>query len=106
MKGKIYFNAGSKDYFLAYADIIWIDNRGWYGVNIDRIYDKSKENDPEEFKWNPDNDSVLMRMDTVIAMPDTAIKIKEIKPVKKITPVKPAGKPVKPKTQMPAKKPE
>jgi hypothetical protein len=107
MRGKIYFNAGSKDYFMSYSDIIWVENRGWYGVNIDRIDEKSKENEPEEFEKNPDADSVMMmQMDTAIAMPDTAIKIKEINPIKKTTPVKPLGKTVKPKSQTPAKKPE
>jgi hypothetical protein len=106
MNGKIYFNAGSKDYFMAYADIIWIENRGWYGVNIDRVDEKSKENEPEEFKRSPDIDSVMMQVDSAMAIRDTTMKVEEIKPVKKTTPVKPTGKPLKVKSQTPAKKPD
>ena len=106
MKGKIYFNTDKKEYFMIYDEIIWFENLGWYGVNIDRIDEKSKENDPEEMKWSPGEDSVMMTVDTAIAMPDTAIKVKVVKPIKKTNPVKPAGKPVKVKSQTPAKKPE
>jgi hypothetical protein len=106
LNGKIYFNATGKEYFMTYSETLWFENHGWYGVVIDRIDEKSKENEPEENTGFEDMDSVRMIMDTAIAIPDTAIKNKEIKPVKKITPAKQKGKPVREKTQTPARKPD
>jgi hypothetical protein len=106
LNGRIYFNAGQKEFFMIYDEVIWFEELGWYGVDIGRIDEKSKENDPEEIERNLDDDSAMMAVDSVIAMPDTSINVKEIKPVKKTPPVKPTGKPVKGKLQSAAKKPE
>jgi hypothetical protein len=96
------------EYFLKYNDIIWFENHGWYGVTFDRIDEKSKENEPEEFDLGV-ADSAAMIMDTAMMMVDTAIAAPvekpAIKPIKSNTePVK--NKSIKPKTQAPARKPD
>ena len=108
LEGKIYFNVGKLEYFLNYDEIIWFENYGWYGVSIDRIDEKSKENDPEEMEVQV-ADSTMMMMDSVAAVMDTVKVIPEKSPVIKPsknekTPVK--NNTVKPKNQMEAKKPE
>jgi hypothetical protein len=101
LEGKIYFNIDKMEYFLKYNDIIWFENHGWYGVTFDRVDEKSKENEPEEFDLSV-RDSVSMMMDTAIAAP---VEKPAIKPTKSNTvPVK--NKPVKTKSQSPANKPE
>jgi hypothetical protein len=108
LEGKIYFNIDKMEYFLKYNDIIWFENHGWYGVTFDRIDEKSKENEPEEFDLGV-ADSAAMIMDTAMMMVDTAIAAPvekpAIKPIKSNTePVK--NKSIKPKTQAPARKPD
>jgi hypothetical protein len=44
LTGKIYFNIGSKEYFMEFKDVIWFENQGWYGVEIVQVNQKSKEN--------------------------------------------------------------
>lgn len=48
MSGKIYFNVGAKEYYMSYNQVIWFAGSGWYGVNIKRIDEKSKETDEED----------------------------------------------------------
>lgn len=109
LKGKIYFNVDKMEYFLQYDEIIWFENYGWYGVSIDRVDEKSKENEPEEMDLEV-ADSTMMMVDTMAAeVLDTAIFVPETKPVIKPTkstkePLK--GKTVKPKNQTAAYKPE
>jgi hypothetical protein len=110
LEGKIYFNVGKLEYFLKYDEIIWFENLGWYGVSIDRIDEKSKENDLDEMDWN-DSDTAIMAMDSMameVAL-DTVMTLPETKPV--IKPSKSTKEPVKnktekPKTESPANKPE
>src|SRR5258706_29681 len=106
LNGKIYFNSGKKDYFMIYDEVIWFEDLGWYGVDIGKIDEKSKENEPEEVDRSADEDSAMMMLDTIIARPDTAMKAIKTKSVEKTIPVKPGSKPVKIKSQMPANKPE
>jgi hypothetical protein len=105
--GKIYFNVNKTEYFLKFEEIIWFENLGWYGVSIDRIDEKSKENDPEEMAWNAVDSTMMMDsaaaiIDTAMATPETAPDVKPLKNSKE--PVK--NKTVKPKNQSPANKPE
>jgi hypothetical protein len=107
LEGKIYFNIDKIEYFLKYDEIIWFENLGWYGVSIDRIDEKSKENDPEEIDWKAADSTMMMDsaaavMDTAMAAPQTAPVIKPSKNGK--APVK--NNTVKPKTQSPAQKQE
>ncbi len=106
--GKIYFNVNKTEYFLKYEEIIWFENLGWYGVSIDRIDEKSKENDPEEMIWKV-ADTATMAMDSMVAVMDTAMAVPETAP--DIKPLKNSKEPVKnktakPKNQSPANKPE
>lgn len=109
LTGKIYFNVDAKEYFMAYDNIIWFEDKGWYGVSIERIDLKSKENEEEEIMIDESMDSATAIIDTIsyeIAAVDTVIKA-PAKPVKKATPAKPkpATKPTPSKTKTPARKP-
>jgi hypothetical protein len=109
LTGKIYFNAGKIEYFMSYDDIIWFENRGWYGVNIRRIDEKSKEDEPDYSDRDLDDDSTMMTVDSAKVMMDTASKvIIEEKSTIKSMPIKPEEKkkPAKTKSQSPARKPE
>jgi hypothetical protein len=104
LTGKIYFNNNNKEYFLKFKDIIWFENKGWYGVEINRVDEKSKENSIDEEDDADEEISKTIAADST-AIADSMIKMTNKKPVQKSKqPVKP--KPVKPKTQPPAKKPE
>jgi hypothetical protein len=98
LEGKIYFNVDKMEYFLKYDEIIWFENLGWYGVSIDRIDEKSKENELDEMDWN-DSDTATMAMDSMameVAL-DTVLTLPETKPV--IKPSKSTKEPVKNKTE-------
>jgi hypothetical protein len=107
LNGKIYFTSNKKDYFLSYGQIIWFDKLGWYGVEVDRIDEKYKENDPEEFVWDGNADSTAM-MDSATLEVDTTViapeKPKPEKPIQKKMPDK--NKPAKAKSATPILKPE
>lgn len=108
LNGKIYFNAGKKEYFMVYDEVIWFEGLGWYGVDIGRIDEKSKEYKPDESVRSLDVDSAMLMMtDTTMMMPDTARKviIEEKQEVKPKTP-KEKNKPVKSKSQTAALKPD
>jgi hypothetical protein len=102
LTGKIYFNSNNKEYFLKFNDIIWFENKGWYGVGINRVDEKSKENNDE----SEEIDEEISRLNAdSLAMTDSIAKAINKKPVQKSKqPVNP--KPAKTKTQPPAKKPE
>jgi hypothetical protein len=46
LTGTVYFNIGTKAYFFDFRDVIWFENQGWYGVEIERVDLKSNENQP------------------------------------------------------------
>jgi hypothetical protein len=111
LKGKLYFTSDNKEYFIKFDDIIWFESKGWYGVEIKRIDEKSKENMPDDMEdFYDDEDEPGSKtinsadMDSTLMIDSIAKRMME-KPVKKTKqPVKP--KPAKPNTQTPAKKPE
>jgi len=73
LRGKIYFNVEADKFFLAYDEVIWFDNKGWYGVNINRIDLKRRENEGEDFDWDGEiADSTLLLMDSVVAVSTVA----------------------------------
>ncbi len=112
LKGKIYFAVDTAKYFLAYDEVIWFDNIGWYGVSIDRVDVRSKDNNEDGYVWDGRVvDSTLMIMDSVVAatIADSAMTV--------IADTMPAGKnkgnkkpeknkSTKNKLQTPARKPE
>ena len=113
LKGKIYFNVDATSYFLDYDETIWFDEKGWYGVSINRVDVKSKEFDVENFDWDGKIvDSTLMAMDSVVAVtiadtvmtniadPLESIKKKKNKEAKESE----KKKPVKIKTKSPIRK--
>ena len=115
LNGKIYFNSPGKEFFLQFEEIIWIPNKGWYGVDIKRIDVKSKENEADDFSLEDDymNNAPMTWDSTSVAMDSIAVatpKILESPPTPKKPQLKKVTKPqpVKPKTktQTPAKKPE
>jgi hypothetical protein len=101
LTGKIYFTTDSGSYFMAYKNVIWLDGRGWYGVTVDRIDEKSKEMEEEKF-----DDPLFIETDTAAMAVDTTVAVAPPKPVKKAKPVKPVHKPIKPTTATPARKPK
>lgn len=104
LTGKMYFSSRNKDFFLKFDNIIWFENKGWYGVEINRVDEKSKENSKDEEEDIDEEISRAVAADS-LAMIDSLTKVINKKPVQKPKqPVKP--KPAKPKTQPPAKKPE
>lgn len=108
LTGKVYFNVDAKEYFMAYDNIIWFEDKGWYGVSIDRIDLKSKENEEEEIMIDELMDSVIAVVDTTVSYEialDTVMKA-PAKPEKKSTTPKPATKPTPSKTKTPARKPQ
>lgn len=98
LAGKIYFTQNGKDYFLKYDNIIWFENKGWFGVSIDYIDLKEKENEDEEHAGVLLPDTAMVAVDTAAIAPP--------KPIKKITPSKPKGNTTKPKLKTAARKPE
>lgn len=111
MEGKIYFSTAKEKYFLSFNQVIWFENKGWYGVDIDRIDELSKENEEQIFDVMIDTTSAMpgesmVMFDSAVAVADSVAKEAPQKPLNKTTPVKPAGKPGKVKSQTPARKPE
>jgi hypothetical protein len=112
LSGKIYFNTDEKEYFLSFDEIAWFKNLGWYGVDIDRIDEKSKENDQEVFEWDGMAESRGLTIDTTptILRVDTVINRSEIKKLseksKNKTKQPEKDKPAKIKIQTLALKPE
>lgn len=110
LTGKIYFNVDKKEYFLAYTEVIWFDQKGWYGVDIERIDEKSKESQMEISELLQLDSTVSVELVDVEAVRDSAA----IPPPPPPAPKKPATKskqpvkktPVKEKTTTPAKKPD
>lgn len=104
LRGNIYFSAGAKDYFMKYSDIIWFENKGWYGVSIRKIDEKGKENEPYSVMDIDEDERLALAADSVMVASDTtAIAIDEIPIQKPKPPVK--NKPVQKKIQAPARKP-
>lgn len=114
LKGKIYFTVDTANFFLSYDEVVWIENRGWFGVSIDRIDRKSRENEEQGFDWDGQVvDSTLMIMDSAVAatMSDTGMTvIAEVIPPgknKKEKDKEPEkNKPLKTKSKTEARKPE
>lgn len=106
LAGKIYFKDESKEYFLSFNEIIWFENEGWYGVDIVRIDEKSKENETSMDIWEEYEDSTsMMAVDSIRLTIDSIATAVEKKPVQNPKqPVK--NKPAKSKTQTPARKTE
>jgi hypothetical protein len=112
LKGKIYFTVDTAKFFLAYDEVIWFDNTGWYGVSIDRVDARSKENNDDGYVWDGRIvDTTLMIMDSVVAatIADSAMTvIAEAMPAGKNKSNKKSekNKSTKSKLQTPARKPE
>ncbi|MDZ4794983.1 MAG: hypothetical protein SGI83_11945 [Bacteroidota bacterium] len=112
LKGKIYFILDTAKFFINYDEVIWFDPHGWYGVNINLIDRKSRENEAEGFDWDSQVvDSTLMIMDSAVAatMSDTGMTViaEVIPPGKnKMNKEKEKNKPIKTKTKAHARKPE
>lgn len=102
LSGKIYFTSGDTDYFMAYRDIIWFENKGWYGVSINRIDKKSRENEPEPVLI----EEVAMDSVKMIEVDTGRVQPPPPPPPKKIKPTAPPAKPVKGKTTTAAGKPD
>ena len=111
LKGKIYFEVGGTAFFIAYNEVILFDNKGWYGVSVERIDFKSKENENIGYDWDAKGvDTNLMVMDSVVAVTtvaDTSMTViaQDIKPVKNKTNKDPGkSKSAKTKLQTPIRK--
>lgn len=111
LEGKIYFDVEGVNYFLAYNQVIWFNNKGWYGVSIDRIDLKNRENEEAGYDWDGRGvDTTLMVMDSVVAVTTVAdtnmTVIAEEKPIIKPKSNKQSGKSksVKTKSQSPIRK--
>lgn len=113
LKGKIYFEVGETAFFLAYNEVLLFDNKGWYGVSVERIDLKSKENENIGYDWDAKGvDTNLMVMDSVVsvaAVADTAMTVisEGVSPVKNKTGKQPGkNKFTKTKVQTPIRKEE
>lgn len=111
LTGKIYFDIDAVNYFLAYSEVIWFENKGWYGVTIDRVDLKSRENEEVGYDWDGRGvDTTLMVMDSVVAVTTVAdtnmTVIADKKPGAKPKNNKQPGKnkSTKPKSQTPIRK--
>lgn len=111
LEGKIYFDVGDVNYFLAYNQVIWFDNKGWYGVSIDRIDLKSRESEEVGYDWDGKPvDTTLMVMDSVVAVTTVAdtnmtVITAEKSPLKSKTSKQPVkSKSTKTKLQTPIRK--
>jgi len=102
LRGKIYFKAGAKDYFMKYNDIIWFESKGWYGVSIRNIDEKGKENESHT-TMDMDENIPGMMADSALMSDSVAIAVDEMPKQKPKSPVK--SKPVQKKIQTPARKP-
>lgn len=102
--GVMYFKSNDKDYFLRYDDIIWFEDKGWYGISFKGIGKKGEEKDLDFKEFGDAPDSVKMDLDEPASVtPDTAYRIIEEPKAKPKTPVK--KKSPTSKTQTPARKP-
>ena len=43
LTGKIYFKSGNTDYFMAFSEVMWFREKGWYGLFINRVDRKENE---------------------------------------------------------------
>ena len=43
LKGKIYFNVNQKEYYIAFRELIWLKDKGFFSVDIARVDEKSNE---------------------------------------------------------------
>ena len=105
LSGKVYFNVDEKEFYLRYSEVIWFENKGWYGVNINKIDEKSKESMADDM---PDFDEEMldaMVADSTRIADSMAVRMKE-KPVQKQKAKQPVNPKPKTKTQTPVKKPE
>lgn len=108
LSGKIYFDIDTIKYFIQYNNIIWFENKGWYGVSIERIDKKSRENEEEEImelkEVMIDTASGFLPNDSFVTdkVADVELKTEQPKPVKKAAPAKPASKSTKAKSATPA----
>lgn len=108
LKGKIYFTADGKDYFMAYDEVVWFEDKGWYGVGIKQIDEKSKEAMATSGDANEDDNTTdpgSFTTDSLGSM-DSVELVKPSKPVQKAKSKMPVKQQAKPKTQSPAKKPD
>lgn len=102
LSGKIYFTVGDSACFMSYRDIIWFENKGWYGIHIYRIDRKSLENEPDPILEEEYIDSVnIATVDTMVAEPPPPPP-----PPKKVKPASAPVKPVKGKSTTAARKPD
>lgn len=112
LKGKIYFSAGATDYFIGYDDVIWLEEKGWYGVSIKQIDKRENEEMEETRELKEVNYDIITTQQSdmaqkIIVTDSAADKVAEPgKPVKKIAPEKPVRKSVKANSQTPARKPD
>lgn len=44
LTGRIYFKSGNTDYFMAFSEVMWFREKGWYGLFINRVDRKENEN--------------------------------------------------------------
>ena len=112
LKGKIYFTVDTTKYFLAFDEVIWFENKGWYGVNVERIDVVAREKETDVYDWDGKIvDSTLQVMDSVVAatIADSAMTTITEVPVtqKKTDKKKPEkNKSTKKKSDSPIRKPE
>lgn len=99
LSGTIFFNSRNKEYFLDFNEVIWFDDKGWYGVEIGKINEKSK------WKAKSDDDEPELEETKIDIADSMVVKPPEPKPVQKAKPKQPASKtPVKSKTTTPVRK--
>ena len=112
LKGTIYFTVDTTKYFLAYDEVIWFDNKGWYGVNVERIDVVAREKETDVYDWDGKIvDSTLQVMDSVVAATiadSTMTTITEVPVTQKKTDKKKPekNKSTKKKSDSPIRKPE
>jgi len=101
LSGKIYFDYNGKEYFLAFGDIVRLE-KGWYGCEITKLDEKSKEN--EASSWNDDVQlQMAIAADSTRYADSAAASVKSPPVQKQRQPVK--KQPAKSNTQSSAKKP-
>jgi hypothetical protein len=113
LQGKIYFNVGEKEFYLRFSDVIWFDNKGWFGVNINKVDEKSKESMADNMPGFDGDEDVPTaeeleagRIADSTRIADSLAVIGNKKPVQKQKAKQPVNPKPKTKTQTPAKKPE
>lgn len=106
LKGKIYFNVDKKEFFLAFSEVIWLEQKGWYGVNIEKIDEKINEAKAGTPDFDDDDDMSGVMADSVARVVDSMATDRPPKAPPKPKTKQPAKAQPKTKTQTPAKKPE